>query len=627
MNQEPGLDRSTITGIILITLIMGVWMVYFQPQPPPPTGDASAADSVRVEADPGPAEIREDRVAAAPLDSAFATATSGDERLITVQTDLYRAQFSTKGATLRSFVLSDYNKAGETEEAVDLVASEDGALALAFTPPQGRYIDSRALYFDTPELSGGALDVTDGPETLVFDVVLPGGTLRQTYTFTPGEYEIGLQIEELGGDLLSSSGGYELVWDGGIPFAEASASLEAAASGAYARSGGEVEQVNLVKEPSESQRLNGAVDWVAVKDKYFIAAIIPDGSTEGAELEGERFGEAGDLDFAEDFAVRLLMPRPRGEADGYRLYLGPMEFERIGAYDLDLYDVVDYGFGAFITRPIAKFIISPSFRFLGGLLPNYGLVIILFAFLVKMLLYPLTKVAYKNTARMRELQPKLDVVKEKYGDDPQKQQEAMMKVYRETGVNPLAGCLPMLLQYPIIIALWRYFQNSIVIRQESFLWANDLSAPDPILNLPFSIPLYGDFVAGFTLLMGLSMIVQMKVSMSGSTAMGGQQKVIMYMMPLMFFVFFNRFPSGLSLYYLGFNFLSIIQQRLVNKQVHDAAVNGPAEPKTNGKASSNGKAKAGKPSMAGKKRKKNSGSFTSSVIADAKRARDRKNQK
>ena len=592
MNQEPGLDRSTITGIILITLIMGVWMVYFQPRPPAPADVPARADSTQAEVDPGPAEIREDKIAAVPLDSAFAAASSGEERLITVQTDLYSAQFSTKGATLRSFALNEYDRAGETEIPVELISNPDGALALAFTPPQGRFIDSRALYFSTPGFDRASMEVTGGPETLTFEVALPGGTIRQTYTFTPGSYEVGLTVEETDGEVLSASGGYEMLWDGGIPFAEASGSNEAAASGAYARSGGEVEQINLVKEVSESQRLNGAVDWVAVKDKYFIAALIPDVATEGAELEGERFGEAGEPEFTEDFAARLLMPRPRSEAHGYRLYLGPMEFDRIGQYDLELYDVVDYGFGAFITRPIAKYVISPSFRFLGSVLPNYGLVIILFGFLVKLLLYPLTKVAYKNTARMRELQPKLDVVKEKYGDDPQKQQEAMMKVYRETGVNPLAGCLPMLLQYPIIIALWRYFQNSIVIRQEQFLWAHDLSAPDPILNLPFSIPLYGSYVAGFTLIMGLTMIVQMKVSMpSSSGSSGTQQKVMMYMLPGILFVVFNRLASGLSLYYLTFNILTIFQQRLINKSVEEEKKTGEdAKPGVNGKARVNGQA-------------------------------------
>jgi YidC/Oxa1 family membrane protein insertase len=605
LNQEPGLDRSTVTGIVLITIIMGVWLVYFSPQPPVETPeDAPAATEAPIageqlerdrEAVVGPREAQR-----TPLDSSFAAASQGEEKTVTVVSDFYRAVFSTKGATLESFQLTEYDIAGEAHDPVQMVSSDAGALALAFTPPQGQYVDTRSLYYSTPGFDGDSLVVAEEPRELTFEVPVPGGTLRQTYVFTPESYEIGMRVEEVGTNLLTNSGGYEVVWDGGIPYSEATGSQDATASGAYARSGGEVEQINLVKDPSGSQLLTGNVEWVAVKDKYFIAALIPSEPTEGAEIEGERYGEVGEEEFSEDFAVRLLMPRPRGEADTYRFYIGPMEFERIAAYDLELYDVVDYGFGSFMTRPIAKYIISPSFRFLGSLVPNYGLVIIIFAIAIKLLLYPLTKVSYKNTARMRELQPKMEVIKEKYADDPQKQQEAMMKMYRETGVNPLAGCLPLLLQYPIIIALWRYFQNSIVIRQESFLWAADLSAPDPILTLPFEIPFYGDFVAGFTLIMGLAMIVQMKVAMpSTGGASGTQAKVMMYFLPAILFVVFNRLASGLSLYYLTFNILTIVQQRAINKSVHEEEEAGgegaskkPGKKKSgrNGRTRTNGRA-------------------------------------
>jgi YidC/Oxa1 family membrane protein insertase len=601
LNQEPGLDRSTVTGIILITIIMGVWLVYFSPQPPP---EAPADAPVTTEApaaeeqgdQPREPIVGPQQAQRTPLDSSFAAAAQGEEQAITVSNGLYRAVFSTKGATLQSFKLTEYDIAGESHDPVEMVSSEMGALSLAFTPPQGQYVDTRSLYYSTPGFAGDSLVVAEEPRELAFEVPVPGGTLRQVYTFTPDTYEVGMRVEQVGTSLLTNSGGYELVWDGGIPFAEAGGSQEAAASGAFARSGGEVEQINLVKEPTETQRLTGDVEWVAVKDKYFIAALIPDEPTEGAEIEGERYGEVGEEGFAEDYSIRLLMPRPRDEADTYRFYIGPMEFERIGAYDLELYDVVDYGFGSFITRPIAKYVISPSFRFLGSLLPNYGLVIILFAIANKLLLYPLTKVSYKNTARMRELQPKMEVIKEKYADDPQKQQEAMMKMYRETGVNPLAGCLPLLLQYPIIIALWRYFQNSIVIRQEQFLWAADLSAPDPIITLPFEIPFYGDFVAGFTLIMGLAMIVQMKVAMpSTGGASGTQAKVMMYFLPAILFVVFNRLASGLSLYYLTFNILTIVQQRAINKSVHEEEGEEGNAPKPkkgrNERARTNGQAK------------------------------------
>jgi YidC/Oxa1 family membrane protein insertase len=569
VNQEQNLDRSTLIGILLITLIMGVWLVYYQPPVPPPAAEGEQVERVE-EDEPAGAEMRAERPGRlAPLDTTFAASAVGVERLITVEHPLYQAVFTTRGGTPTSFQLTEYRRAG-TDDLVELVSEESGAIALAFTPPQGRYIDTRALFFESP-LAGDRLVVGEDGAELAFQAAIADGYLRLVYSFLPDSYELSLRVEEIDTDILSASGGFELIWDGAIPFAEADVREEAQGTGVYARSGGELEQVRLTRQAEVSQRLPGSVEWVAVKNKYFVSLIAPRAITEGAELEGHRFGEAGDLGYAEDYALRLLMPRPRGEPTEFGLYLGPMDLRQIDGVAPGVYRMVDYGFGAFITRPIAEFVVEPLFRFLGRFFPNFGLVIIVFAVIIKLAVYPLTKVSYKNTARMRELQPKLEAIKEKHPDDPQKQQEAMLKVYRETGINPLAGCLPLLLQYPIIIALWRYFQNSIVIRQESFLWAADLSAPDPILQLPFTIPFYGDFVAGFTLIMGLTMIVQMKVAMPPSTS-GVQAKIFMYVLPLLLFVIFNRLASGLSLYYLIFNVLTVVQQKMINKQIEEQGV-------------------------------------------------------
>jgi len=265
--------------------------------------------------------------------------------------------------------------------------------------------------------------------------------------------------------------------------------------------------------------------------------------------------------------------------------------------------MVEFGFGAFMTRPLARYIIAPFFALLAGFIPNFGIVILLFAFIVKLVLYPLTKKSYLSMAKMRDVQPEMEAIKEKYTDNPQKQQEAMMKMYKQRGVNPLGGCLPMLLQYPILITMWRFFQSTLVLRQQSFLWAPDLSAPDPILHLPFTIPLYGNFVAGFTLLMGVSMIFQMKIATPSGGTGSSQQKMIMYMMPIFFFFFFNRFPSGLSLYYLGFNIFTVFQQRYINRHLHDHDADEDKQGKKkksgpkagrSGRARSNGQAKARK---------------------------------
>jgi YidC/Oxa1 family membrane protein insertase len=180
---------------------------------------------------------------------------------------------------------------------------------------------------------------------------------------------------------------------------------------------------------------------------------------------------------------------------------------------------------------------------------------------------------------MKVIQPQMQAIQEKYANDPQKQQEAMMKLYREAKVNPLGGCLPMLLQYPILIALWQFLPQAIELRQQGFLWAADLSAPDPILHLPFTIPLYGNFVAGFTLLMGLAMIIQMRVQMQSQPS-NPQTAVFTYVFPVMLFVIFNKLASGLNLYYLVFNLISVLHQQWYNRKAVPVA---PLAVASNGK--------------------------------------------
>ena len=629
--MEPqGLDRNALIGILLMSLLVGVWMIYTAPSQEDVARQQAAADSVAaVQAAAPPdadAEIGPDTDAVEaltpPTDSAFAAAGQAPGREITVRTDRYVATFSSRGGTLVGFRLLGFDHATTTEN-VELVSDAAGALGLEFLPAQGGTVDTRTLAF-TPvvageRFAGDSLRATDAPAELAFETRVPGeggrpGAIRLVYSFSPDSYDVGLRVEAVGTDVLAR-GGYDLTWNGALPLAEEDPRGETAQAGAYLRSGGETESIHL-SEAGEAEPIvrTGAVDWVAVKTKFFIAAVIPTAPTaaQGAELTGQQVGEAGDSGFGQDFSARLEMPDlASGQAQALTLYLGPLELRRLAAYGL--YDTVDFGFGGFITRPIARYIIAPLFALLSSFIASYGLVIILFALIVKLALWPLTSASYRSAAKMRELQPELAALKESYPDDPQKQQEGMMRLYRERGVNPLGGCLPMLLQYPILIALWRFFQSTLVLRGEPFLWAQDLSAPDVILSLPFRIPAYGDYVAGFTLLMAGSMLLSMKLSQpAASGPQAGQQKVLLYMMPVIFLFFFNGFPSGLSLYYLAFNLFSVVQQRIVNKQVHDQALRGelkgtPAKPGTNGKAKTNGRA----------------GSLTSKAIAEAS-ARRRK---
>lgn len=626
--DSQGPDRSALVGILLMSLLLGVWMIYTSPSPEEAarqqaTADslaaveaAAAGDTLAADDVDAPDEEAGDDALVAPADSAFAT--GGPARPVTVVTDRLVATFSTAGGTLTSVRLLDYDRAG-TDQPVELVADARGALALGVTPERGAYLDSRSLSFRPvvggQPFAGDTLRVGDEATEIAFETSAPGqgnapGALRLVYRFAPDSYDVDLRVEAAGTNLLGS--GYELMWDGALPLAEDRPDTETMQAGAYLRMGGETDKIHLT-EAGEAEPITrtGTVDWVAVKTKFFIAAVIPaEGTpTEGAELTGEQTGAAGEVGFAQDFAARLdAADLDAGDAHAYTLYLGPLELRRLAAYGL--YDTVDFGFGQTITRPIARYVIAPTLALLTGLLPNYGIAIILFGLLVKLVLWPLTSASFRSAAKMRELQPQMQLIKEQHADDPQKQQEAMMRMYREAGVNPLGGCLPMLLQYPILIALWQFFQSTLVLRGQPFLWARDLSAPDAILNLPFNIPFYGDFVAGFTLLMGVSMLVSMKLSMGGSASVTGQQKVLLYVMPAVFFLFFNRLPSGLSLYYLSFNIFSIIQQQMINKQVHRQHEQGQT-PEIDRAAATvakrNGQAKRGR------------GGFTSQVVSGAKR--------
>lgn len=560
------MDRNVVIATVLIAIIMLVWLTWLAPPPPaPPAG----TDSVAVEV-PQPDLLEDDQPIAdeqTAVDSALAGAQEGEERFITVETDLYQARFSSKGGTPISFTLKEYKKFDQ-ETPVELISREDqGALGLVFTTPSNHLVDTRDLFFDYT-LERDTLVVSNAPTELAFEARVGQGMIRQTYTFLPEEYEVRLRVEQVGAESFATREGYELAWYGGLPFTEDNLQDEARHVGAYAMSGGEVEYIDLNDGEADTQRLSGDVSWVAVKNKYFAGVIMPQGETRGAELEGEQIGNLDAGTLWKDLSARVLMPSATAQADSFTLYIGPLEYFRITDYGVGLYDMVDYGYDFFewMTRPLAKFIFIPVFTFLGRWLPNYGIVIIVFSILMKIALYPLTQSSFKNMARMRELQPKMEAIKAKYPDDPQKQQQAMMAMYKETGINPLGGCLPMLLQWPVLIALYQFIPQSLELRQAGFLWANDLSAPDVILRLPFSIPFYGDFVAGFTLLMGLSMVVQMQLQ-SQPTA-NAQTKILTYTMPIMLFMIFNRFASGLSLYYLIYNIVTAIQQLLINKTTH-----------------------------------------------------------
>ena len=609
LSNQPSADdqQNVIIATILVAVIMFAWMFWFSPQQSPQqaaapdtttqqteqaspetTATASAEGSGQ-KTEQTPETTTASAVDAPPADSVTAAALEGTDREIVVETDLYTAVLSTKGATLERFTLKEYLQFNQKDPVQIVDTTTNGALSLAFTTITNRRVDSRSFYF-AADTEADTVRVTDEPVSISFEVPLGEGGITQTYTFHPNDYDLGLDVEQRQPGTFQTAKGYRLIWHGGVPFSEGGEEDELQYTGLYAYTGGTLESLLLQDSDANEKELNGDISWMAVKNKYFTATMMPDqpDQTTGAVLSGTKEGRVTSKADFKNLTGGLLMPRPTGpqHTDTFHLYTGPIDYYRLADYGRSLYEMVDYGWDWFewITKPLAKWVYIPMLTYLGGGIPMdtvtawglpgwlaqgipYGVVVILMAVFIKTLVYPLTKSSYRSMAQMRELQPKMEEIREKYDDDSEKQQEEMMKLYRETGVNPLGGCLPMFLQYPILISLYQFIPKSIQLRQESFLWAADLSAPDVILQLPFTIPFYGDYVAGFTLLMGLAMIVTMRVQSTGGGAAGGQAKMLMYLMPGVIFFIFNRFASALSLYYLFYNIMTAAQQKWINMQL------------------------------------------------------------
>ncbi|WP_245850289.1 membrane protein insertase YidC [Longimonas halophila] len=590
-NQPSSEDqRNILIATLLFGLIMFGWLVWFGPEPSEPTPEADSAateqstdSTTAAEAEPLPAaDSTGDSEASAsdpepvesPSDPATARAESGTARTVTVVADQYTAEFSTRGGVIERFTLTDY-KQFDRETPVQVVdTSGRGVPGMSFMTPSSHLVDTRALYFETD--APDTLRV-DGSEevALTFTATLgedAQGELSYTYTFTPEPYDLNLQIAQQNPRSYAARDGYDLVWDQGVPFTEDDPEGERVDSGVYAFSGGTLERLVYDSAEYAENRLSGSINWIGHRSKYFTAVLMPDSpeAVDGAEIIREE-GVSETIRGGEGTTARLFMPPATSDVDtqSFSLYMGPIDYYNLVSYERELYSMVNYGWAIFewITRPLATFIFIPALTYLGGVLPNYGLVVILLAIFIKMVVYPLTKSSYRSMAKMKDLKPEMDKIKEKYEDDMEKQQEEMMKLYRESGVNPIGGCLPMFLQYPIIIALYLYIPQSVQLRQESFLWAADLSAPDPILQLPFSIPFYGDYVAGFTLLMGIAMIFTMRIQMSSTGSTGAQAKIFQWVLPFFIFFIFNRFASALSLYYLFYNVVTAAQQKYIYWQL------------------------------------------------------------
>ncbi len=473
------------------------------------------------------------------------------EKQITIETELYEAVVSSGGGgSILSFSFKNYFD--HDSQRVNLINGlNQENLSIRFKDLDGESINLSEPWEYTSSFSGGAIYEA---ETLVFSTSLsPGKSIEKTLTFHPDTYTIDISVNTTDISDQVFAGVYSLGWYGGLTTTEENLTDDQIYFMSYVYQGGELVDLKVGQGESDVQNFNGATDWVAVRTKYFITSLIPDNpSNVTAASMGGSFGDR------EAYDVSLSLPS--SETSSLSLYLGPLEYNRIKEVGRDLERVMNFGWS--FIRPISKGVLF-VLKKMHDYIPNYGFILILFAVGVKILVYPLTKKSYQSTAAMQKIQPELMALRDKFKNNPQKLQQAQMQLYKEKGVNPLGGCVPMLLQMPLLFALFQVFRTTIELRAEPFIWwIKDLSVPDAVFTLPFSIPIYGAHVAILPILMVVSMYIQQRM-MTGGAAQQPQQKTMQYFMTGFFFLIFNSFPSGLNLYYTLFNVLTIAQQKLI----------------------------------------------------------------
>ncbi len=519
----------------------------------------------------------------------FASAAVGEEKTNTIENELMSVVFTNKGGRIKEVILKEYQKSKlDTQKVVQksvLKLLEDNKNKFEYFLPVSSLnsgsVKTSTLYF-TPTISG---------KTVTFRASAGNGKyFEQKYTIKDGTYSIDYTIKLVGLDDQVDASNVQLNWVNYLDKIEENVKYEKNYSSAYFYTVEEdMDYCSCTSDGEEAP--SERVKWVSHSNQFFNSSLMAkEGSFKKAILTTEMQDESSDN--LKKLTTNLQVPMESG-AFAMNFYVGPNEYNRLQAQGDGLEDIIPFGSSIFGT--INRWLIRPSFAFLNSFISSKGIAIIVMTLLVKLLLFPLTYKMVYSQQKMAALKPRMAKMKEKHGEDQQAMQMETMKMYREYGVNPLGGCLPIAAQMPIWFALFRFFPASIEFRQAPFLWAHDLSSFDVFAWLPFEIPFYGMHVSMFTLLYAVSMILytvynskQMDMSAMGG---GQQQQMMMYMqyfMPVMFLFFFNNYAAGLTTYMFTSNMMNVSQmiftkKVLINKEkIEQELTANKAKPKKKG---------------------------------------------
>lgn len=489
----------------------------------------------------------------------FAHHLTGDSTTVTLQNSCLALEISNKGGTISRAAVKDYTRYDSTQVA----PMEPIADAYSFT------LTSASRRFNTSDFYFNLTEQTDSSVTMSLDLG-NGASWGIRYTLRPDSYLVDMQIVQQGMESVipASVNTMEFNWDQTMCRNEEGRMFEEQNSALYYMSvSGDVE--NLSETSDDDEQVSQRIKWIGYKNQFFSTIFIPQTNFNGADLTSTPLKD--DAKYLKRMTTQAEMAYSSSQSvpAAFTIFIGPNSYPLLSELEdtiapdenLHLTKLIPLGWSLF--RWINTLIVIPVFSFLGQFISSYGVIILLLTIFIKLILFPFTYKSYMSQAKMRVLAPEVKEINDKYPgqENAMKRQQETMALYSRAGASPMSGCLPMLLQMPILFAMFKFFPSAIELRGESFLWVNDLSAPDYIISLPFAIPFLGSKLSLFCLLMTATNIIYTRINMQnqpGGNSMPGMQWM-MYLMPLMFLFFFNNYAAGLSYYYFMSLLITIVQ--------------------------------------------------------------------
>jgi YidC/Oxa1 family membrane protein insertase len=576
------MDKTQGIGVLLLLIVFAGYFYLTAPS------EAEVAEAQRVQDSIALVKAQETGVPTAPIQAAtppailpsdstkvaalqnkygdFGSAMVGENQNVVIENNKVKLTLSSKGGVITEALIKDHYKITEdaehnqTKSTLALMEDEKNKFEYLIPTQSNGIINTADLNF-VPQVNGNQVTMTASLGS--------GKSLVQKYTLSDSSYIVdhALQFNGVNQMLDPSNNRIKFRWHHYLDRLELNTNFEKYYSSIYFKEVDESSDYCNCRSDDTEELDDEKLEWISHVNQFFNTSII------GVNKKFEKGKFETVLMDSESADMKLLkseyeipLDLVANESIETKMYIGPNEFEELRKFDNKLEEIIPFGRSLFGS--INRWIIRPAFNFLSGLIGSKGVVIIVLIFILKMLLYPLMYKMLHSQAKMGLLKPEIAGLKEKFGDDSQKIQMETMKMYREYGVSPLGGCMPMLLQMPIWYALFRFFPASITFRQESFLWANDLSSFDVFARLPFEIPAYGAHISLFTLLWALTTIIYAYYNMRHmDTSANPAIKYVQYFMPITFLFFFNSYASGLTVYMFFSNVFNILQTILTKKFV------------------------------------------------------------